>query len=259
MRGMTFVISTMFIVTMVELSGAQPVEPEPGPTEQVPPAPEAEVAPPAPPAPAIDPRVLQLEADLRVELDRGRCELALDMLRRLHTFDPHYQVVSDKLTDCVARVAAARMVITRPEPVYHTTVHSYRRQVIIADLASFGLIFAGGVGLAGYFFAAPVIHLAHGNSKGALRSFGLRLVPVGVFLVTALSLTAGSGCRANGAGGCYGEAAGAFLAGLVSMVVVIPIDWAHAKREDRKQVGVRWVPSVNVTRETTGLGLVGSW
>ena len=256
MRAITFVICTIFLI---ERASAQPAEPEPGPAEPLPPAPEPEVAPPTPPAPAIDPRVLQLEADLLVELDRGRCELALDMLRRLHAIDRYYHPQSAKLTDCVARAAAARMVITRPEPVYEITVHSYRKQVIIADLASLGLTFAGGVGLAGYFFAAPVIHLANGNSKGALRSFGMRLIPVGVFLVTALSLTRNSSCRDNAEDGCFGEAAVAFLAGAVSMLVVIPIDWTFATREDRKQVGVRWSPTVNVTRETTGFGLLASW
>jgi hypothetical protein len=59
-------------------------------------------------------------------------------------------------------------------------VVNYRNQVIVSDLLSIATSWAG-VGLLGYVFGAPIVHLANRNSSSAWKSFTLRVVvPVGV-------------------------------------------------------------------------------
>lgn len=75
--------------------------------------------------------------------------------------------------------------VAAPARVEPVTV-SYRGQIITADVASFGLMLLGplldeheanlsGIGFAGYFLAAPLVHVAHGRGGAAAESLGLRL------------------------------------------------------------------------------------
>ena len=74
---------------------------------------------------------------------------------------------------------------TAPVAMQPTTV-SYRGQIIAADVLSIGLTVLGpvitpksetlsGLGFAGFFVAAPVVHLANGRGMAAAKSLGLRV------------------------------------------------------------------------------------
>src|SRR5512140_1816341 len=81
----------------------------------------------------------------------------------------------------------------------------YGWQVMLADAASVGLIYAGAqgdngtlvaLGVAGVLTLPPLIHLAHGSESDALKSFAVRAAPFGLSLAifAALHPECGEGC-----------------------------------------------------------------
>src|SRR4051812_39722594 len=81
----------------------------------------------------------------------------------------------------------------------------YGWQVMLADAASVGLIYAGAkgdngtlvaLGVAGALTLPPLIHLAHGSQGDALKSFAVRAAPFGLSLAifAATEPDCGEGC-----------------------------------------------------------------
>lgn len=81
------------------------------------------------------------------------------------------------LTPPTEPMAPAQPMLAPPvQPLVH--VQDYRWQLVVADLATFGLGFAtqsSAIPLLGYFGASPMVHAMHGNHGRALGSLGLRI------------------------------------------------------------------------------------
>ncbi|MBK7585538.1 MAG: hypothetical protein IPI67_35805 [Myxococcales bacterium] len=130
----------------------------------------------------------------------------------------------------------------------------YGGQTLIADGASLGAIFAGGAaesselavfGLLGMFFAAPIVHAAHGHAGKPFASLGLR---VGLPIVGGFV-----GCAADdsdGMFGCLGGAAAGMFLGLVAASV---LDASVIAYEDVPPQRAKRTPAVGVTASVVWL------
>lgn len=116
-------------------------------------------------------------------------------------------------------------------PQKHTT--AYMSHVLLADVASWTvlLLSAGaesgeltGLGVTGLLVGAPIVHIAHGNNRGALLSVVARTgMPLGGALLFA------SGCDGFD---CIGTAVGGAVLGYGGAVL---LDWlVFAKKEEYK-------------------------
>ncbi|MCA9642971.1 MAG: hypothetical protein H6718_07935 [Polyangiaceae bacterium] len=112
--------------------------------------------------------------------------------------------------------------LTPAEPEMETV--SYGWQTLTADgLTAVATVTTGGVGAVGYFFAVPIIHLAHGRAGAALASFGFRSVlPIG-FALGAIALD-------NGGDHGYGPP---LLGAIAGVATAIALDAAWLARETR--------------------------
>jgi hypothetical protein len=108
----------------------------------------------------------------------------------------------------------------------------YGWQVMLADAAAIGLIYAGAkndsgvlgaLGVAGVLTVPPLIHLAHGSGEDAAKSFAVRIAPFGLSLAifAAIHPDCGDGC---------GELFIPF-AGIVLSGVGVIVDWAFFSTE----------------------------
>jgi len=163
-----------------------------------------------------------------------------------------------------------------PEPQPPATqVERYGLHVLLADVSWFagsmvvaGLDHSGGDGaaylaLGGYVGGGPIVHLAHGNNWGALKSLGTRVVLpfAGGFVGMAI---AGSQSSPNDEDDGLDEFGGlmlGFSAGLLSAMV---LDWTvYAKQETTVlpdvalRTGLR--PGVNISRDRLGVSLGGTF
>jgi hypothetical protein len=125
----------------------------------------------------------------------------------------------------------------RTEPVPREVEVTYRSKIVLADVAAIAMGSFGGRGawaaaasLLTFVAAAPLVHVAEGNSSSARKSLAFRLIPVAVVGGLSLLLVNTSGCRENAEDGCFGVAILAGLAGLVGVVTAVANDWTWLPR-----------------------------
>lgn len=125
------------------------------------------------PVAVVDPRIAQLRSMVRTAASQRNCATALNTFQLLVDFDPASRILAGEkdFEACIEYV----------QPKVKTV--SYRRQVVISDLLSIATL-PVGVGILGALFGAPLVHLSNGNSGSAAASFGLRLIPICVFIGT---------------------------------------------------------------------------
>ncbi len=128
--------------------------------------------------------------------------------------------------------AGAAQAQGAPPPQDLREARWYGWQVMLADAASVGLIYAGAkrddgtlmaLGVAGALTLPPLIHLAHGGEGDAVKSFAVRAAPFGLSLAifAAIHPDCGDGC---------GELIIPF-AGIVLSGVGAIVDWAFLSTE----------------------------
>lgn len=163
----------------------------------------------------------------------------------------------------------------RVEPV---TV-SYRGQIITADVVSLGLMVLGplsdehemnlsGIGFAGWFLAAPLVHAAHGRGGAAAKSLGLRVgLPILGGLAgyrlgpddTACVYDAELDGRApHGGCGDHGSIIGALLGVAAGAGTAMYIDAKYLSRYQTSRV-VTWSAGIAPTRGGASLAVSGSF
>lgn len=140
-----------------------------------------------------------------------------------------------------------------------TKKHWYGWQTLIADGASIVTVPLGGVGVAGYFLAAPVVHAAHGRWGIAAADVGVRVaLPLtGCYVGAALSDDRG---EFAGLGECI-------LGGALGITGAIALDAALFAREDvevapkKKERGhLAWTPTLAPRKEGgVSIGLGGTF
>jgi hypothetical protein len=164
-----------------------------------------------------------------------------------------------------------------PVRVEPTTV-SYRGQIITADVASFGLMLVGplvddnepdlsGIGFAGYFLAAPLVHAAHGRGGAAVKSLGLRIgLPFLGGLVgyrlgpdDMACVQAGTDGRApHGGCGDHGSLIGLLLGAAAGAGTAMYVDAKYLSHYETTRV-VTWSAGIAPTRGGAALSFSGSF
>ena len=139
----------------------------------------------------------------------------------------------------------------------------YHGTVIVADLAVLASAIAGGnqtgraedlfaASLIAYVVTGPVVHLAHGNRRGAGTSLARRLLcPVGGAIVGGALLSAYAGEPPDGCG--YGCLFGGILGAGAGTALAIGVDWAWAS-VPRRAPTVMPVISGDGERVVVGVG-----
>ena len=172
---------------------------------------------------------------------------------------------------------AANPYLTAPPPeVAPATIRvSYTSDILVADGLSLALMTLGpaaeadlaGVGVAGYFLAAPIVHLAHGRGAAAAKSLGLR---VGMPLVLGLAgyklgphdTVCDEAVDIDGqyhSGHCNtGSIGGLLVGGLGGMIAAVVIDAKYLAKYDRPALPT-WSANVQRTREGFAVGLSRSF
>jgi hypothetical protein len=138
-------------------------------------------------------------------------------------------------TATAARAAEPAPAVAEPAPAPETTRVNFGGQIVLADVGTLALaaVVANKTGdghlFLAYPLAAPLVHIAHGDGKGAMGSLALHVgLPVaGSFLGLALSKPGcGSGEFVCGLGGFA-------LGGLVGLVSATLIDATYLAHVDR--------------------------
>ena len=172
--------------------------------------------------------------------------------------------------------------VTTPQREGPAPHGSYRNQLLIADLAAYGVI-AGAIavgsfsdsdtaeflvvpGLVAVPIGAPIVHLTHGESRRAMASFALRsVVPIaGGF--GALHLTKRVCVFSDSASSTYGcGLTNAFLTGIALMIGGQVVDYmvlgdARETPAESQAPGWSWQPTVGVSPQgDASVGVMGSW
>jgi hypothetical protein len=154
---------------------------------------------------------------------------------------------------------------------------SYRGQILAADAASIGLSVLGplvtrdeslsGIGFAGFFVAAPIVHLAHGRGMAAAKSLGLRVALPFVGAMAGyrfgpddLTCHSSPGIDGKPGGSCddhgslVGLLVGAAAGGISAMV--IDVKYLARYQTTRPQT---WSAGIQPTRGGMALSVAGSF
>ena len=172
-------------------------------------------------------------------------------------------------------------VIPTLVPAGPPTQVSYRKDILLADGISLGLMLLGpalagdemgdggaqlaGIGLSGYFLAAPIVHLAHGRGGSAVKSFAMRstfpllgaylgyqIGPSDTACVQYESDPEYSHGHSHGCGG--GSIAGLVLGGLAGAGAAMYIDAAYLAKYE-KPAPLMWSASVRRTHGGYSVGI----
>ena len=138
--------------------------------------------------------------------------------------------------------------------------------VFLADLASWAVVGIasgtnsegfGSLAGAGLVFGGPAVHLAHGNTRGALLSVlargGLPVVGGGLMYATC------SDDERDELFGCLGHLAVGMIIGYGSALV---IDWFYLAQKQEKVAATGWAslsPSLNVQGQSVQAGVAGAF
>lgn len=158
--------------------------------------------------------------------------------------------------------------ITAPALALETV--SYRKQVLLADGLSVAAIALGPVlardgsggklamlGVAGYVFGAPLVHLAHGRGGAAFKSLGLRtalpmLGAIAGFKLGPNDLMCGqseSSETGHGGGGCPGGSISGAIGGLlIGSIAAAAIDSKYLARYETMRTAPTWSAGVQHVR-----------
>ncbi len=168
--------------------------------------------------------------------------------------------------------------LPQPAPLETVTV-SYKSHIITADLVSLGLMVLGpvvderdaslsGLGLSGYFLAAPIVHLAHGRGGAAVKSLGLRVaLPVlGGWAGYRIGPDDTSCVQAvdeyghGGHGGCddHGSIIGLVLGGLFGVGTAMYVDAKYLAKYETTRPAM-WSAGITPTRGGASLSFSGSF
>jgi hypothetical protein len=189
-------------------------------------------------------------------------------------------VIMKKLGACATLVFAASATLTGAAPRAARATEavappaaekeSYSMHVVVADLASLGMVFSGfpplqSAAVASYVFASPVIHLVHGHPGRAAGSLGLRLLlPFGA----ALGGAALENCRDSGdldfcglGGALAGGLVGLVAASVIDATLLAGADGGNAQAPPERAPALFKVASVTVDRagiapQRNGAGLM---
>jgi hypothetical protein len=144
-----------------------------------------------------------------------------------------------------------------------TTTQWYAGKLVLVDLLSVGLVFAGTqiptapIGLGGYVLGAPLVHLGQGNGMGAGISLGLRLtLPiVGAVVAGKLHERGDNGGDCDCMGGLFAALGGMVLGSFTAMVA----DWIFLghKTVTTRPREYAFVPTLMVGERGGSLGLAG--
>jgi hypothetical protein len=162
-----------------------------------------------------------------------------------------------------------------------TITINYRRDVMLADGLWVGaLLVAGqsenedlaGWSVAGYFLAAPIVHIAHGRGVQGLQSFGLRagLPLVGGMIGyrlgpddTACDYGASShpydDSPDRGTCGDHGSISGMLLGGVAGGITAIVLDWKYLTKYQKTITAPAWSASIKPTRGGATFGVSGTF
>ncbi|HEY5936336.1 MAG TPA: hypothetical protein VIU61_16910 [Kofleriaceae bacterium] len=249
----SFVVLVMSAVC--SLASAQPVDP---PAVDAPAVDPPAVDPPAVDPPAEDRRVV-LVGQIKIAVDAGLCESAVELSKRLTLIDPHYSIEATGIRACLVRLArpaaVAAAVKRNQEPVKE---RSYGYQIFILDALGVGAtLLTFGAAFPSLVATGPLIHNMHGYRSRAYRSFALRAGPILVGYAGSYVYRAASGCDEGYYGsGCTNVDTGIFIAGLVIVVGGMASDWGAKKTV---ACGPSWTPTVNASGRDASLGIAGYW
>ena len=159
-----------------------------------------------------------------------------------------------------------------------TITVNYRRDIMLADGLSLGLILAApaadneelaGWGVAGYFLAAPIVHVAHGRGVQAVQSFGLR---AGLPLLGGLAgyrlgpndmvcdLGRPDPQYGDGGGGCpEGSISGMLVGALAGGVTAVVLDWKYLTKYQKTVPAPSWSASIRPTHGGASVGVSGTF
>ncbi|MCA9676441.1 MAG: hypothetical protein H6708_09785 [Kofleriaceae bacterium] len=151
-----------------------------------------------------------------------------------------------------------------------TRTERYGVQILAADVALFATLAVaakaevddsvGSLIALGYFATGPLIHLKHGNTRGAVRSMAARaLLPMGGALV-GMVLASNNRCDGDLCG--LEVVGGMAIGGAVGMASAMVLDWTVlGKTEVEAPVVGRVVisPRVDVSRRGVSVGVGGAF
>lgn len=159
-----------------------------------------------------------------------------------------------------------------------TTTVNYRNDVLLADGLSLGLVLLAapthspqlaGLGVSGYFLAAPIVHIAHGRGTAALESFGLRatLPLAGAYLGFKLGpqdIACADAAPTDGGlrgGGCedQGSIVGMLLGGLAGGVTAMVLDTKYLAKYEKHVAAPTWSASIAPSRGGATVGVAGTF
>ena len=190
--------------------------------------------------------------------------LALPLLLAASPALADEEIPTAATTPCVQTPANAASATNAP------TSEWYGWQIILADSASTGLLFAASAGVSpavavvgsavGYLGAGPIIHGVHDRPGAARGSLGLRTgVPLGGALVGGM-LAAGGSRRDSGLAAVYGGLLG-FGTGLV-IASILDVSILARKTTEVKAAPsgkVLWRPNVALNRRSAEVGVSGAF
>lgn len=156
---------------------------------------------------------------------------------------------------------------------------SYRGQVLLADGLSLGMIILGpvggndeltGLGFAGYFVGAPIVHIAHGRGGAALQSLGLRMgLPIlGGMIGYRLGpndvvCNEGRGDPQYGDGGAcggdHGSITGLLVGALAGAVTASVVDATYLTTYEKRVARPSWSASLRPMHGGASVGIAGSF
>lgn len=161
-----------------------------------------------------------------------------------------------------------------------TVTVNYRGDVMLADGLSLALVLAApvadneelaGWGVAGYFLAAPIVHVAHGRGVQALQSLGLRAgLPLLGGMIgyrlgpddTACTYGASPNPDFNpDRGTCpdNGSISGMLVGGLAGGITAIVLDWKFLTKYQKTIAAPAWTASIKPTRGGATFGMSGTF
>ena len=147
---------------------------------------------------------------------------------------------------------------------------SYRKQVLLADGLSVAAIALGPVlardeaggklamlGMAGYVFGAPIVHLVHGRGGAAFKSLGLRTALPMLGALAGFKLgpndlacaQSSDSFEGGHGGGCPGGSISGALGGLlIGSIAAAAIDSKYLARYETMRTAPAWSASVQHVR-----------